>query len=233
MAAVRGASLFGDVAKRRHRLALEQRNGTSGPVRIPRMTGLFRDSTIAARTLLKARAFTAVCVTSLGLGMAVVIAMLLLMRMLLSTPPGVNEDRLVDSSFARAGPCAHRRAAMSSTPGRTRTTSISAPRSAAWIIAGWSRGDGLFRPPDRSAAVPLATVYVSSNYFQTWASRSPSDAGSRRRTMSDAAEPEAVISHRVWEVRFGSDPNIIGRTLTSTRPTTPSSASPQKASVDT
>ena len=37
------------------------------------MTGLFRDSITAARTLLKARAFTAVCVTSLGLGMAVVI----------------------------------------------------------------------------------------------------------------------------------------------------------------
>jgi len=67
------------------------------------MTGLFRDSIIAARTLLKARAFTAVCVTSLGLGMAVVIGMLLLMRMLLSAPPGLKEDGLVELVIRPSG----------------------------------------------------------------------------------------------------------------------------------
>ena len=43
-----------------------------------------------------ARAFTAGCVTSLGLGMSVVIAIMLLSRMVLGTPPGVNDEGLVE-----------------------------------------------------------------------------------------------------------------------------------------
>ena len=58
---------------------------------LPMLTHI-NDLAQAARTLVKARAFTVVCVTSLGLGMGVVIAILLLTRFLLSTPPGVNDD---------------------------------------------------------------------------------------------------------------------------------------------
>src|SRR5262245_39230155 len=55
-----------------------------------------RDLVHAARTLVKARVFTLVCVTSLGLGMGVVIAIMLLLRFALGTPPGVNDDGLVE-----------------------------------------------------------------------------------------------------------------------------------------
>ena len=34
-------------------------------------------------------------------------------------------------------------------------------------ITGWSRGEGLFQPADRGAAIPVPTMYVSSNYFST------------------------------------------------------------------
>src|SRR3954452_21247359 len=50
----------------------------------------------AARTLRRARAFTAVCVVSLGLGMGVVIALLLLLRMAFGTPPGVQRSGLAE-----------------------------------------------------------------------------------------------------------------------------------------
>jgi len=50
----------------------------------------------AARTLSRARAFTAVCVVSLGLGMGVVIAILLLTRVVTATPPRVDDRRLVE-----------------------------------------------------------------------------------------------------------------------------------------
>ena len=70
------------------------------------MTGLFRDCTTAARTLLKARAFTAVCVISLGLGMGVVIAILLLMRMVFSDAARRRtRTAWPSSSSARAGSC--------------------------------------------------------------------------------------------------------------------------------
>ena len=57
----------------------------------------------AARGLLKARAFTAVCVISLGLGMGVVIAILMFMRTVLGAPPGVNVDRLVELVIRPSG----------------------------------------------------------------------------------------------------------------------------------
>jgi predicted permease len=178
------------------------------------MTALFRDSITAARTLLKARAFTAVCVTSLGLGMAVVIGMLLLMRMLLGAPPGVNEDGLVELVIRPSG--ALRAQAGGDVIDTWSYADYLDLRTAVRGVAitGWSRGDGLFRPPDRIAALPLAAVYVSSNYFQTLAVTLPLGRGFTRADDGGDAEPEAVISHRVWEIQFGSDPNIIGRTVT-------------------
>lgn len=178
------------------------------------MTGLFHDSVTAARTLLKARAFTAVCVTSLGLGMAVVIAIFLFMRMLLSTPPGLNEAGLVELVIRPSG--ALRAQAGGDIIDTWSYADYLDLRAAVRDVAitGWSRGDGLFRPPDRSAAVPLATVYVSSNYFQTVGVTLPLGRGFTPADGGGRAEPEAVISHRVWEVRLGSDPNIIGRTVT-------------------
>jgi hypothetical protein len=50
----------------------------------------------ALRTLLRTRAFTAVCVVSLGLGMGVVIAILLLLRMVFGIPAGVNARGLAE-----------------------------------------------------------------------------------------------------------------------------------------
>lgn len=60
------------------------------------MLGYVNDLRHAARTLVRARVFTAVCVTSLGLGMGVVILILLFLRSVLGTPPGVQDDGLVE-----------------------------------------------------------------------------------------------------------------------------------------
>ena len=60
------------------------------------MLNYLSDLRHAARTLVRARAFTAVCATSLGLGMGVVMLILLFMRFVLGTPPGVKDDGLVE-----------------------------------------------------------------------------------------------------------------------------------------
>ena len=86
----------------------------------------------AARTLTRARAFTAVCVVSLGLGMGVVIAILLLMRIVIATPPRVDDKGLVElvvrpsGQLLRAG-----RVTPSSTRGRSPITSMFATPPAA------------------------------------------------------------------------------------------------------
>ena len=101
------------------------------PLYMPTFPSDFRH---AARTLLRGRAFTAVCVVSLGLGMGVVIAILLLMRMVFATPPGVEpEGAWPNSSFVRAGQLRaqagagdHRHLVLSRLPRRPRR------RRAAW-----------------------------------------------------------------------------------------------------
>ena len=58
-------------------------------------TGIWRDLVHAGRALAKARGFTLVCVVSLGIGMAPVIAIPYLSRVLTIQPPGLNTEGLV------------------------------------------------------------------------------------------------------------------------------------------
>jgi predicted permease len=178
------------------------------------MSSHVHDLVHAARTLVKARAFTAVCVTSLGLGMGVVIAILLVSRMLVGTPPGVDDDGLAELVIRPSGQ-------LRAQAGTAIIDTWSYPdylevRDAAsrMVITGWSAGEGLFRPADQSATIPLPTMYVSSNYFATIGVVLPRGPGFTRVDDASRAEPEAVISHRLWQLRFGSDPNIIGRAIT-------------------
>ena len=181
------------------------------------MRNSLADLVHAVRTLARARAFTAVCVISLGLGMGVVLAILLLLRMVFATPPGVNRDGLVELVVRPTGQ-------LKAQAGSAIIDTFSYPdyldvREAArgMAVTGWSRGDGLFTPGDHAAAIPVSTMYVSSNYFSTLGVTlrlgrgfTPADDGAR-------AEAEAVISHRAWQLRFGSDANIVGRTITVNR----------------
>src|SRR5262245_44019639 len=65
--------------------------------------GLWRDLVYAGRSLAKARGFTFVCVVSLGIGMAPVIASPYLSRLLTVQPPGLKTEGLVEILTTRAG----------------------------------------------------------------------------------------------------------------------------------
>ena len=168
----------------------------------------------AARTLARARAFTAVCVVSLGLGMGVVIAILLFAHKIIDTPPGVAEEGLVELVIRPSGQ-------LRAQAGSAIIDNWSYPdyldvRDAArgMVVTGWSRGEALVQLPDQSAAIPVPAMYVSSNYFSTIGVTLPRGRGFTAANDASLAEPEAVIGHRVWQLRFGSDPNIVGRAVT-------------------
>src|SRR4051812_15600923 len=165
----------------------------------------------AARTLSRARAFTAVCVVSLGLGMGVIMALLLLMRMAMATPPRVDDRRLVEFVVRPAGQ-------LKAQAGSAILDTWSFPdyldvrdAAGAMSVTGWSRGDGLYQPADAGAPISLSTMYVSSNYFSTIGVTLPLGRGFTKIDDASRAEPEAVIGHRLWQVRFNSDPGVIGR----------------------
>jgi predicted permease len=180
------------------------------------MISYFSELRHAARALVRARAFTAVCVTSLGLGMGVVMGVLLFLQFVLGTPPGIDEDELVELVIRPTGQ-------LRAQAGAAITDTWSYPdyldvRTAAGVtVSGWSRGEGLWQPADQSAAVAMPTMFVSSNYFSTIGITLARGRGFTPADEASRAEPEAVISHRAWQLRFGSDPEIIGRPITVNR----------------
>ena len=177
------------------------------------MRNYFSDLVHAARTLSRTRAFTAVCVVSLGLGMGVVIAILLLMRVVIATPPRVDDRRLVEFVVRPAGQLlAQAGSAILDTwsfPDYLDVRDAAANMS----VTGWSRGDGLYQPGDATAPISVSTMYVSSHYFSTIGVTLPLGPGFTTIDDASRAEPEAVIGHRLWQVRFNSDPGIIGRRI--------------------
>ena len=178
------------------------------------MFNIFSEFLVAARTLLKARAFTAVCVTSLGVGMGVVILILLFTRSIMSTPPGVNEDGLVELVIRPGGQ-------LLAQTGTNLLDTWSYPDyldvregAAGLTVTGWSGGDGQVRLGDDSPTMPVSAMYVSSNYFSTVGVPLPLGPGFTPASDASIAAAETVIGHRMWQVHFDADPRIIGRTIT-------------------
>jgi putative ABC transport system permease protein len=175
---------------------------------------LLQDLRHAARTLVKARAFTAVCVTSLGLGMGVVILILLFLNTVLKTPPGVHEDGLAELVIRPSGQ-------LLAETGEPFLDTWSYPDyldvragASGMAITGWSRAEAHFKPAGESRTIPLSPMYVSTNYFSTVGVTLPLGRGFTAADDATRAEPEAVVSHILWQVRLGGDPGIIGRTIT-------------------
>ncbi len=168
----------------------------------------------AARTLAKARSFTAVCVTSLGLGMGVAIAILTFSSSILGTPAGVNDDGLIEVVIRPEG-------ALRAEAGSAIIDTFSYPdyldvrdASGGMVMTAWTWGEALFRPAAGTAPMPMPAMYVSSNYFATIGVALPRGPGFTPADDASVARNEAVIGHRMWQLRFGSDPAIVGREIT-------------------
>ena len=72
---------------------------------------------------------------------------------------------------------------------------------------------GVRRQGVESAARPLRSEYVSGSYFSTLGVPA---FGGRVFTPDDdqpASPPVAVISHRIWQTIYGSDPSVVGGTF--------------------
>jgi putative ABC transport system permease protein len=178
------------------------------------MSSYFRDFVHVVRSLLRARAFLAVCVLSLGLGMGVVIGILLFIRMVLGVPQGVQNNGMVELVIRPSGQ-------LLAQAGTGMIDTWSYPDyldvrdgTPGMAVTGWSLGEGLILLPGQTAASPAPTMFVSSNYFSTVGAPLARGRGFTPADDASLAPAEAVIGHRAWQVRFDSDPNIIGRAVT-------------------
>jgi len=167
------------------------------------LLGIWRDLVLAGRSLAKSRAFTFVCVVSLGIGMAPVIAIQYGSRVFTTPPPGLNTGGLVELVTTPVGP---RRAADEwSYPDfidlRDARTGVS--------MTGWAMGESEVTLPDSGGAKTTSrAMFVSPSYFGTMGAALARGAG-----FPEAPDPAVILGFAFWQKRLASDPDIVGRTL--------------------
>jgi putative ABC transport system permease protein len=161
------------------------------------LNSIWSDLTHAARSLAHARAFSLVCVVSLGIGMVPVVAIPYLSRIFTMPSPGVNMDGLVEVITTHVGP-------------RAATNRWSYPDYAdlrdaktGMALVGWTYGQS---EVDKGSA---RAMFVSTNYFQVIGVTLVRGPG-----FSATADPAVVLGYRYWQNHFASDPAIVGKTVT-------------------
>ncbi len=173
--------------------------------------GIWSDLVHAGRSLAKARAFTFVCVVSLGIGMAPVIAIPYAARILKMPPPGLKTEGLVE---VLTSPRASREASNNwSYPDfldlRDAETGMT--------IIGWTsavESEITFQTPGEEKTTS-STMYVSANYFRAIGVALARGAGFDEKTDdSPTAAPVVIVGYDFWQNRLASDPDIVGKTLT-------------------
>lgn len=179
---------------------------------VPWLRDLGRDVRFGCRMLRRNPGFTAVAVTTLALGIGATTAIFSVVNSLLLRPlPVVEPERLVTVSSDQA-------------------ISLGFTAGAGWNYAMWDqlrqRADAFggafawstdtFNLARGGEIDSVDGVYVSGGFFSTLG---VSAVLGRTLTVADDVRgggrdgPVAVITHGLWQRRFGEDPGIIGATL--------------------
>jgi predicted permease len=173
-------------------------------------TSIWRDLAHAGRSLAKARAFTFVCVVSLGIGMAPVIAIPYVSRVTTLTPPGLNIEELVQLVTTSVGP--HQQTEQWSYSDyvdlRDANTGIT--------LIGWTgaQSEVTFHATGGSK-MGASTMFVPANYFKTLGVALARGAGFDASADDPLrAEPVVILNYQLWQNRLSADPDIVGKTLT-------------------
>ncbi len=165
------------------------------------------DVRFSLRTLRQHPGFTVVAVFSLAVGIGVNTALFSMLRAtwLREVPGVVGADRVVELLVSHHGEMM----AEWTYPDFTDLRSTDNPFAA---LAGWKEREGVLTLDDNSSFVQVN--YVSADYFRVLGA-----VPALGRTFLPAEEedpgspPVVVLSHELWQERFGGEPGIIGRTI--------------------
>jgi putative ABC transport system permease protein len=172
------------------------------------MTTLWQDSRYAARMLLKSPTYTAVAILALALGIGANTAIFSVVNALLLKPlPYIDSERLVmiESGNRQAGPQAFGGASPADFWDWQQQSAVFEQ------LVGVSGGGFSLTGVENPESFPGARV--STNSFD--ALHAPPLLG-RTFHPEDGfvkAADTIILSYRLWQERFGGDPNVIGTTL--------------------
>ena len=178
--------------------------GVAGRARIG---GVLMDFRIGARLLRRSPGFTSAAVVTLALGIGAAITIFGLVNALLLRPlPAVASPRgLVQLGATTAG------SGFGTFSFPEYVDYAAGRRTLSAIAAYYAAPVHLVSSPDGTAE-RLRVGVVSESYFRTLGIQ----AAAGRLLLGDdhgapGASPVAVLSHRLWQSRFGGDPTIVGR----------------------
>ncbi|HEX5706694.1 MAG TPA: ABC transporter permease [Pyrinomonadaceae bacterium] len=171
------------------------------------MSTLWQDVRYGARVLWKSPGFTLMIVCALALGIGANTAIFSVVNAVLLRPlPYAGADRLVwvESRNPPKGIMSSNSSPPDFADWRARTQTFEG--LAAFISGGvvLTGGDD----PER-----VATGAVTANFFDVFAARPVHGRTFSADEDKPGAEPVAVLSHALWQRRFGGDPNIVGSKL--------------------
>ncbi|MBI4502027.1 MAG: ABC transporter permease [Gemmatimonadetes bacterium] len=178
------------------------------------MSGFLRDCRIAARSLAKARGFSATVILTLALGVGASSAMFSMLRATLLRPPPFPEpERLAIISLTERNVGQPARETMLPNEAfdliRKNATSFQ-------TVAAYTNPNFNVRGYDQ--AERIVGEVVSANYFRTL--RVVPVSGRDFREEEDSipgSSPVAVVSYDLWRRRFGGDPALVGKQLSLNR----------------
>lgn len=166
---------------------------------------LLADVRFGARMLVKSPVVTVLAVVSIALGIGANTAIFSLMNAVLLRPLPVYEPERLVTAFARHGEAEGR--AANSYPDyldyRENNETIAGLAAGAYVPMGL-KGDG--------APEAVLGHLVSDNYFDVMGALPLLGRGfTADEGVTPGAHAVAVLSYGCWQLRFGGDPNVIGR----------------------
>ncbi len=169
------------------------------------MSGIWQDLRYAVRMLVKNPGFAVLAVLMMAIGIGINTTAYSVINLLFSPLPAEEPERMVNIYGKRQGE--YRSISYAEYRDISRQSS-----SFSGIIATSSHGASL---EINGETEMVSSESVSDNYFSVLGIRMEMGRGfaaSNRQSSNEV--PPVVISHGLWQTRFGSDPAIIGKTIT-------------------
>jgi putative ABC transport system permease protein len=172
------------------------------------MESLFSDFRYAIRSIIKRPAFTAIALVTLALGIGANSAIFSTIHALLINPlPFPAQDRVVaiwDKNPSRG--VEHNEVAMANyLDWRAQSQSFEQLALERWWSTNLTAGD----TPER-----VQGFLVTANFFDVLGVKPILGRNFLEEENQPGKDAVAIITHSVWQRRFGSDPNIVNKTIT-------------------
>ena len=178
------------------------------------LVSIKRDLAHAARSLVKERGFTLVCVISLGIGMGGFVALTTFSRAIIAPARAIDTTGVTELLILPQGPLRAKAGEWAMEPWSYPDYQALRDADTGMALTGWTREFSQFGAPTADDPDPprVTTLYVSANYFSTFGVSMARGPGFDP-AIDDATsgEPRVVMSHDFWRSRMAADPDIIGK----------------------